>query len=183
MLRPDLGGCFNVTKEAAIPLSTSPASTINELHVSGMGWDDASLESLLGPYACENHKRPLLALSIGFSPLLTSGALLKLLPPVLGELTSLSLHFSTNAVNNQVLAMLGREGLNLAAIDMRGCSGATSIVEFLDNRAQAFNQLSVTASEQPVLKKVLIMTKYSGIPDGGGGDSVELYSSLYTTIS
>jgi hypothetical protein len=124
-----------------------------------------------------------LALSIGFSPLLTPGALLKLLPPVLGELTSLSLHFSTNAVNNQVLAMLGREGLNLAAIDMRGCSGATSIVEFLDNRAQAFNQLSVTASEQPVLKKVLIMTKYSGIPDGGGGDSVELYSSLYTTIS
>lgn len=180
----DLGGCFNVTKEACISLSTSPKSILNELHFSGMGWDGVTLTRLLKPYHSSKSKpRTLLALSIGFSPLLTPDDLTDLLLPVIKELTSLSLHFSIKAVNNDVMEMIGREGLNIAALDIRGCTNVTSIVEFLDSRAQAFNELSATASEQPPLKKVFIITKYSSVPDGGGAASVELFDNLFTAIS
>jgi len=148
----DLGGCFNVTTDAAISLATSPSSSLTELHLSGLGWDFATLTRLISPYAKANPKNTLLHLSIGFSSNLKSSDLLTLLPPILGPLSTLGIHFSPTAVNNDVMSMLGEHGLELEALDVRGNGSFTDLMAFLDNRAKAFNE----AVTQPKLKRVKV---------------------------
>ena len=83
------------------------------------------------------------------------------------------------AVTLEVLTMLGRSGLSLCALDLRGNNNVYSLATFLDARATAWNEQSRAGG---ALKKVLVMARYSGIGADGGGDCREVYGGLFETI-
>ncbi|GMI28041.1 hypothetical protein TeGR_g2359 [Tetraparma gracilis] len=183
----DLGGCFNISPQAVIDLVSSPTlatSALSSLHVSGLGWCDDTLPLLLAPYSSRPPARcHLSSLSIGYSVKVTAPCLARVLPAVLPTLNELSLPFSPAAVTLDTLAMVGKLGLNLSALDLRGNNNVYTLATLLDGRATTWNEMSQGGGAAgKALKKLLVLVRYSGIQADGGGTCREDYGALFETL-
>ena len=130
--------------------------------------------------------RTLVGLSIGFSKELTPEGLAKALTArILSEICTLGLHFCVQGVTNALLTNIGRSAPNLAAIDIRGCTGCSTLVGLMDGRAESWNERNARekGGGQVPLKRLLVMCRYAGqgtpgVKGSGQDDGTGILSKL-----
>ena len=126
----DLGGVYNIDISKVLEL-VEQMSKLQELHASGLGWTDSTMEQLTE--LCPDWK----ALSLSYSLQLSQTALRQALLPVGPSLLSLSLAFCEAVVDNALLGMLGRNLPRLLYLDIRGNSSLTTLTGWYDGRVSA----------------------------------------------
>jgi hypothetical protein len=144
----DVGGCFNMTTTDILEIIPS-LPELNELHASGLLWNDASVQALV------EVRDTWKGLSLGFSTDLTQAALRESLVQLGDSLESLALPFCENVVDNALLGVLGRNMPVLQYLDLRGNPGLSTVTGFYDGRASA---------DLPV-KALTVIGRYSSLSE------------------
>lgn len=125
----DVGGAFNISAEDV--LEVIPTLTeLNEIHVSGLGWTNDTVESLVG-------YRPWTKVSLAFSFRLTQASLRQSMMHIAETLISVALPFCENTVDNALMGMLGRNLPLVQYLDVRGNPSLTTLTGWYDGRASA----------------------------------------------
>lgn len=126
----DVGGCFNMTTADVIKIIPS-LPRLDELHCSGLLWNDASVQELIK--ARDTWK----GLSLGFNQEISQQVLRECLLQLGDSLRSLALPFCETVVDNALLGVLGRNMPVLQFLDLRGNANLNTITGFYDGRASA----------------------------------------------
>lgn len=126
----DVGGCFNITTADVLEIIPS-LPQLDELHASGLLWDDASVQELV------EVRDTWKALSLGFNHEMTQPVLRESLIQLGDSLQSIALPFCENVVDNALLGALGRNMPVLQYLDLRGNPNLNTITGFYDGRASA----------------------------------------------
>lgn len=143
----DIGGAYNITPADVLEFLPD---TLLELHASGLGWTDDTVEALAS-------RKRWQALSLGFSLRLTQGRLRTSLVQVRHSLVSLALPFCESVVDNTLMGMLGRNLPHLQCLDVRGNGALTTLTGWYDGRASA------DLPAQPMS----VLGRYSGLSEAG----------------
>jgi hypothetical protein len=144
----DVGGCFNITTTDILDIIPS-LRELNELHASGLLWNDATVHALV------NVRDTWKGLSLGFSNDMTQSVLRESLLQMGDSLQSLALPFCESIVDNALLGVLGRNMPMLQFLDLRGNGSLNTITGFYDGRASA---------DLPV-QALTVVGRYSGLSD------------------
>lgn len=144
----DVGGCFNITTNCILEIIPS-LPELNELHASGLLWNDESLRELV------EVRDTWKGLSLGFSSDLSQAALRESLVQLGDSLQSLALPFCENVVDNALLGVLGRNMPVLQYLDLRGNPSLNTVTGFYDGR---------TSADLPV-QALTVLGRYSSLSE------------------
>jgi hypothetical protein len=128
---------------------------LDELHASGLLWNDATLSALV------KVRDTWKGLSLGFSLEISSTVLRESLLHLGDSLQSLALPFCETIVDNALLGLLGRNMPLLQFLDLRGNPSLNTVTGFYDGRASAY--LPAQA--------LTILARYSGISENSVEDT------------
>ena len=163
----DIGGSYNLKINAVLEMIAN-LSQLMELHASGLGWTDESVQELTS-------LRSWKALSLGFSSFLTAGGFKKALLNVSHSLLSLALPFCEHLVDAALLGYMGRNLPHVRALDMRGNSNLTSLTGWYDGRAT----IVPTVPNQPLV----VLARYSGVSKSSLEDTKRIHPLEATQLN
>lgn len=162
----DVGGSFNLTAMNVIDV-VSELPNLVELHASGLGWNDATLEKLM------DLRTNWIGLSIGFSRI-TAYGLREALGHVADTLTHLAVPFMETTVDNALIGFFGKTLSNLKCLDIRGNSSMSSLTGFFDGRQLSG---SVQADE------LFVLARYSNIQASSVEDTKSIHPVLASNLT
>jgi hypothetical protein len=160
----DIGGCFNIELTAVLSVAVPALLNLKELHCSGLGWTNETIESL-------TDMRDWTSLSLGFSLRLTQSSLRESLMTIADSLTALSLPFCESVVDNALLGILGRNLPNIRYLDVRGNPAVSTVTGWYDGRASA---------DLPA-QALLVIGRYSGLQDSSVEDTRRIHPTEAST--
>ena len=147
----DVGGVYNIQAEHQLLPAVPKLKQLNELHASGLGWSDGTIDKLT-----EMNDSCWTALSFSFSLQLTQTALRQSLLTCAANLQSISLAFCESLVDNALMAALGRNLPAIRCMDLRGNHSLTTLTGWYDGRVSADLK-----SGQPLT----VLGRYSGLSE------------------
>jgi hypothetical protein len=216
----DLGGTYNVSPDDVIDTivvgknnnkKNRPCPQLIELHVSGLGWNDHLMKTIVCGSSDEDEEmeeneqsiRPWKALSFGFSMNLTSLALRQSLSKVSSTLVSLALHFCEYLVDNALMGMLGRNLPQVRFLDVRGNSSLNSMTGWYDGRASAYRNPAAGSNnsilesieqqqqqqqdgdeeEEGGVQELTVLARFSGITKASLEETVRIHPRLASKLT
>lgn len=145
--RIDVGGAYNLKPDPDLLELVPKLPKLTELHASGLGWTDSTLEQL-----CE--LRSWNCLSLSFSLTLSHTALRQSLSTVSSTLRSLALAFCESTIDNIAMGLLGRNLPHVTSLDIRG-NPVSTLTGWYDGRVSA---------DLPV-QALIVLARYSALTE------------------
>lgn len=157
----DIGGTYNLEPSRVIE-TVAALSKLDELHASGLLWNDA----LLGELASVRNWK---ALSLGFliPGHTTANGLKAALINQGASLTSLAIPFCEHMVDAALLGVLGRHLPLIECLDVRGNSALNSMTGWYDGRA--------TIQPMVAPRPLFVLGRYSGVTKANIEDTKRIH--------
>mmetsp|Transcript_21118 Transcript_21118/g.44130 ORF Transcript_21118/g.44130 Transcript_21118/m.44130 type:complete len:496 (-) Transcript_21118:4788-6275(-) len=143
----DVGGVYNISVSHLLDM-VPQFDRLNELHASGLGWSDPTIEKLTELNASWK------VLSASYSLQLSQTALRQALLPIASSLQSIALAFCESVVDNALMGILGRNLPNVMFLDLRGNPSLTTVTGWYDGRVSA---------DLPGGQPLTVLGRYSGL--------------------
>ena len=159
----DLGGAYNLDPARVIE-TVAALSKLEELHASGLLWNDALLADVCSVRSWK-------ALSLGFliPGHVSPNGLKQALMSQGASLQSLAIPFCEHIVDAPLLGVLGRHLPNLVCLDVRGNGALNSLTGWYDGRA--------TIQQPPMVdpQPLLVLARYTGVSKASIEDTKRIH--------